>query len=165
MIGLFVIAAAGAAALMTQAPPASTNEIDPLIGAPLQRGPEPAELHARIRAEPRDPQWAGPMEQQIEARLMSLPLVGKDGNALRITCASTLCEIAGTLIAPPSKKEQEDQNSQFNRTVRDLQVPPLTDDLARLGLKIEIGLFTSGKGKPDRSAFLLYYSRAEAKAK
>ena len=165
MIALFVLAAAGAAALMTQAPQAPTNEIDPLIGAPLQRGPEPVELHARLRAEPRDSQWAGRMEQQIEARLMSLPLVGKDGNALRVTCASTLCEIAGTLIAPPSKKEQEDQNSQYSRTVRDLQVPPLTDDLARLGLKVETDLFTGGKGTPDRLAFLLYYSRADANAK
>jgi DNA-binding CsgD family transcriptional regulator len=165
MIVLFVIAAAGAAALMTQAPQALTNEVDPLIGLPLQRGPEPAELHARIRAEPRDPQWADRTERQIEERLMSVPLVGKDGNALRVTCASTLCEIAGTLIAPPSKEEQEDQNSQYSRTVKDLQVPPLTDDLAHLGLKVEIALFTGGKGKPDRLAFLLYYSRAYAKAK
>jgi hypothetical protein len=165
MIALFVIAAAGAAALMTQAPQAPTNEVDPLIGVPLQRGPEPAELHARIRMEPRDPKWAGRMGRQIEARLMSLPLVGKDGNALRVTCASTLCEIAGTLIAPPSRKEQEDQNSQYSRTIKDLQVPPLTDDLMRLGLKVEAGLFTGGTGKPDRSVFLLYYSRADAKAK
>ena len=165
MIALFLIAAAGAAALMTQAPPVSTNEIDPLIGAPLQRGPEPAELHARIRAEPRDGQWAGPMERQIEARLMSLPLVGKDSNALRVTCASTLCEIAGTLIAPPPKKEQEDQNSQYNRTIKDLQVPPLTDDLMHLGLKLESNFFTGGQEKSDRLVFLLYYSRAAAKAK
>lgn len=166
MITLFIGAAAGAAALMMQAPQASTNEIDPLIGVPLQRGPEPAELHARSRAEPRDEQWAGPMERQIEARLMSLPLVGKDGNALRITCASTLCEIAGNLITPPSKKEEEeDQNSQYSRTIRDLQVPPLTDDLMRLGLKVEAALFTGGKGKPDRAVFLLYYSRADGRKK
>jgi len=165
MIALFLVAAAGAAALVMQAPPVPTNEIDPLIGVPLQRGPEPAELHARIRAEPRDAQWAGPMEHQIKARLMSLPLVGKDGNALRVTCASTLCEIAGTLIAPPSKKEQEDQNSQYSRTIKDLQVPPLTDDLMHLGLKVETNLFTGGQEKPDRSVFLLYYSRAPAKAK
>src|SRR5206468_8378117 len=144
-------------ALMTQAPQAPTNEIDPLIGVPLQREPEPVELHARIRTEPRDPQWAGRVEHQIEARLMNLPLVGKDGNVLRVTCGSTLCEIAGTLIAPPSRKEQEDQNSQYGRTVRDLQVPPLTDDLAHLGLKMESGSFLRGNGKPDRMVFLLYY--------
>jgi DNA-binding CsgD family transcriptional regulator len=165
MIALFVIAAAGAAALMTQAPQAPTNEVDPLIGVALQRGPEPVELHARIRAEPRDPQWAGRMEHQIGARLMSLPLVGKDGNVLRVTCARSLCEIAGTLLTPTSKAEQEDQRSLFNETVNDLQVPPLTDDLTRIGLKNEGGSFLRGTGKPDRLAFLLYYSRAEAKAR
>lgn len=160
MVALFLIAAAGAAALMSQTPQASTNEIDPLIGVPLPRGPEPADLHAKIRAEQRDRQWAGPVEQQIEARLMSLPLVGKDGNALRVTCVRTLCEIVGTLLTSASKAEQEDQHSLFNETVNDLQVPPLTDDLARLGLKNESGSFLSGQGKPDRLVFLLYYSRA-----
>jgi DNA-binding CsgD family transcriptional regulator len=162
MIAFFLIAAAGAAALMSQQP---TNEskIDPLIGAPLERAPEPAELHARLRAESREAQWASRMEGQIEARLMSMPLIGKDGNVLRVTCATTLCEIAGSLTTPPDKREQEDLNSQFNRTIKDLQVPPLTDDLARLGLKNESALFTGGKGKPDRMVFLLYYSRAVAK--
>jgi DNA-binding CsgD family transcriptional regulator len=158
MVGLFVVAAAGAAALMIQQPEAE-SAIDPLIGAPLQRGPEPAELHAKVRAERRD-SWAVRTEQQIEARLMSLPLVGKDSNVLRITCGSTICEIAGTLIAPP-KAEQQDPKSQFSRTVNDLQVPPLTDDLEKLGMKNESGSFIRGQGKPERLVFLLYYSRAK----
>jgi len=159
MIALFVVAAGGAAALMSQQP-LKTHEVDPLLGAPLQMGPDPADLHAKLRKEARDQRWAGPMERQIEARLMSLPLIGKEGNALRVTCAGTLCEIAGTL-AEPSKAEQEDQNSLFSQTIKDLQVPPLTEDLMHLGLKVESGIFTSAKGKPDRVAFLLYYSRAQ----
>lgn len=164
MIGLSLVVAAGAVALMSQQP-AAESTIDPLIGTPLPRGPEPAELHAKLRVEPRDQQWARPMERHIEARVMSLPLVGKHGNILRVTCASSLCEIAGTLLTPVSNAEREDQNSQFNRTVKDLQVPPLTDDLMRLGLNFEAGTFTSGEGKPDRVVFLLYYSRKEAKPK
>jgi hypothetical protein len=35
----------------------------------------------------------------------------------------------------------------------------LTDDLAKLGLKMDAATFTSGRGKPDKLAFLLYYSR------
>jgi DNA-binding CsgD family transcriptional regulator len=161
MIGLLVLAA-GAIALMS-APPTVESAIDPLIGAPLQRGPQPAELHAKVRAELRDP-WAVRTEQQIEGRLMSLPLVGKDGNVLRITCGSTICEIAGTLIAP-SKAEQQDPKSQFSRIVNDLQVPPLTDDLEKLGLRNENGNFIRGEGKPERLVFLLYYSRVDATAK
>jgi len=88
-------------------------------------------------------------------------LIGKDGNELRVTCAATLCEIAGSIVAPQSMAEREDPRSQFSKTIQDLQVPPLPDDLARLGLKSESGSFTGAKGKPDRSVFLLYYSRAK----
>jgi hypothetical protein len=35
----------------------------------------------------------------------------------------------------------------------------LTGDLAKLGLKMDAATFTSGRGKPDKLAFLLYYSR------
>ena len=164
MIALFVVAAAGAAALMPSQAPVS-NEIDPLIGEALPKFVDPANLHAQVRAEARDPKWAPRMEDIIRARLMSLPLIGKDGNVLRVLCARMLCEIAGTVIAPESKAEQEDQNSQFSRTIKELQVPPLTDDLAKVGLKSESGTFTGGKGKPDRTVFFLYYSRAQTKPK
>lgn len=161
MLTLFLVAAAGAATLMTQAPQAG-NEVDPLVGAPLERFKQPADLHSQVRAETRDEKWAPRAEAAIRARLLQIPLIGKDGNVLRVTCASTLCEIAGTVIAPPSKAEQEDPKSPYNRAVLDLQVPPLTDDLAKLGLKHESGNFLGGKGKPDRSVFLIYYSRAKA---
>jgi hypothetical protein len=59
----------------------------------------------------------------------------------------------------------KDPNSQFSRTNLAVQDKPLNDDLAKLGLKSEGASFFSGKGKPDRSVFLLYYSRAEAKPK
>ena len=159
MIGLFVVAAAGAAALMTQASPTTRNATDPLIGSPLVNGPNLATLHERVRSEGRDLAWAERLEPAVRARVMQIPLVGKDGNVLRVTCGSSLCEIAGTLISPKDKAELEDQTSQFSRTVKDLQVPPLPDDLGKLGLKMEMGTFTSGKGNPDKLAFLLYYSR------
>jgi DNA-binding CsgD family transcriptional regulator len=159
MISFFVVAVAGAAALMTQASPTTTNVDDPLIGAPLVDGPNVGVLHERVRAEVRDRAWAERKEAAIRGRVSQIPLVGKSGNVLRVTCGSSLCEIAGTLLSPKDKAEQDDQNSQVNRTVKALQVPPLPDDLAKLGLKFETGLFTSGKGKPDKLAFLLYYSR------
>jgi DNA-binding CsgD family transcriptional regulator len=159
MISLFVVAVAGAATLMTQTSPSTTHATDPLIGLPLVNGPNIATLHDRVRSERRDQAWAARLQPAIRARLMQIPLVGQNDNVLRVTCGSSLCEIAGTLISPEDKAELEDQKSQFNRTVNALQVPPLTNDLARLGLKMEAGLFTSGKGKPDRTAFLLYYTR------
>jgi hypothetical protein len=161
MVGIFAIIAAGAAALMADTTPAS-NEVDPLLGEALPKSVDPADLHSKVRTETRDQQWAPRMEDVIEARLMKIPLIGKAGNALRVTCASTLCEIGGTVVAPASQAEREDQKSEYNQTIKDLQVPPLTDDLRKVGLKSEAGLFTSGKGQPDRSVFLLYYSRADA---
>jgi hypothetical protein len=99
------------------------------------------------------------MEQALRARLLAIPLIGKDGNELRVTCAATICEIAGTILSPKSKAEEVDPKSQFSRTIQDLQVPPLTDDLAKLGLKHESGNFIGARNKPDRTVFLLYYAR------
>jgi DNA-binding CsgD family transcriptional regulator len=164
MIAIFLVAAAGAAALMSQSPEPS-SDIDPLIGSRLERFPQPADLHAKIRAETRDEYWAHRMEGAIQARLMSLPLVGKDGNALRIRCATTLCEIAGTILAPGDRREIDDPKSQQSRTIHDLQTPPVTEDLSRLGLHSEGSSFYGGSGKPDRTVFLLYYSRADAPTK
>ena len=100
MIGLFVVAAAGAAALMTHQPGVEPPA-DPLVGALLQPVPQDRsvdDLYARVRSEQRGP-WAIQTEKQIKSQLMSLPLVGKGGNVLRVTCGSTICEIAGTLPA------------------------------------------------------------------
>jgi DNA-binding CsgD family transcriptional regulator len=160
MIAIVLVTAAGAAALMSQTP-SSTAEVDPLIGSQLERFPQPADLHTKVRAEARDNLWAPATEAAIRARVDQIPLVGRSGNLLRVTCASTLCEIAGTLLTPASKHEQDDQNSPVNRTVKALQVPPLPDDLAKLGLKSESGTFASAKGKPDRLVYLLYYSRVK----
>jgi len=159
-LSMLLFVAAGAVALMSQNPQTS-NEAEPLIGAPLERFKQPADLHAQVRSELRDPEWAPRMEKAIKARVLKIPLIGKDGNELRVTCAATLCEIAGSIVAPPSTAEREDPQSQFSKTIRDLQVPPLPDDLARFGLKHESGNFTGAKGKPDQTVFLLYYSRTK----
>ena len=160
MLTVFLAAVAGAAALMVQQPTPS-NEPEPLIGAPLERFKQPADLHSQVRSETRDGAWAPNMEQAIRTRLLQIPLVGVDGNELRVTCAKTLCEIAGTLLAPASAAEREDMKSPVNKTITALQVSPLSDDLGKLGLKSESGSFTGAKGKPDRSVFLLYYSRVQ----
>ena len=158
MIAFFLVAAAGAAAMMSQAPVAGPL-VDPLLERPMPKTTDPAEWHGKLRAEARDSVWAPRMEELIRARVLKIPLVGKAGNVLRVTCASTICEIAGTVATPSSKLEQEDQNSPSNVAIRDLQVAPLPDDLAKFGLKSESGLFTGAKGPPERSVFLIYYSR------
>ena len=160
MLGLFTIVVAGAAALISDTPPSVSKDVDPLIGEALPKFVDPADLHTRVRSENRDPEWASTKEVAIRTRVSKIPLVGANGNELCVLCGSTLCEISGSLIEPLSQAEREDQNSQFNRTIKDLQVAPLTDDLTKMGLKHEAGLFTGAKGKPDRAVFLLYYLKA-----
>lgn len=160
MLTLFLVAA-GAATLMTQ-PSATGDDVDPLVGAPMERFSQPADLHLQVRNEGRDERWAPRTEAAIRERLLKIPLIGKNGNVLRVTCASTLCEIAGSMTSPSSKAEREDPKSRFNQSIQDLQVGPLPDDLAKLGLKHESGSFLGNKAKPDQSVFLIYYKRAKA---
>lgn len=161
MLTLFLVAAAGAATLMSQSP-ATGDDVDPLVGAPMERLSQPADLHVQVRNEGRDEGWAPRTEAAIRARLLKIPLIGKDGNVLRVTCARTLCEIAGFVTASSSKAERENPESRFNQSIKDLQVGPLPDDLAKLGLKHESGSFLGNKAKPDQSVFLIYYKRAKA---
>ncbi len=159
MIGLFLVAAAGATFIFQS--PQVANEVDPLLGTPLTTAPDPAALHARVRSEPREAVWATRMENAVRARLLQIPLIGKGGNVLRVTCATDLCEIGGTIHWPYPREKEYDPKLPESRAQAALQDKELHDDLAKLGLKSETGLFTGAAGKPERIAFLLYYSRAK----
>ena len=159
MIGLFLVAAS-AATLMSQVPQA-TNEVDPLLGRPLTTSPDPAALHAKVRSEPREAAWAAKMEDAVRARLLQIPLIGNAGNVLRVTCATDLCEIGGTIHWPYPREKEFDPKLPESRAQAALQEKELHDDLAKLGLKSEASLFMGAAGKPERIAFLLYYSRAK----
>jgi hypothetical protein len=176
MIGLFVVAAAGAAALMGHQP-AAKPPADPLVGSLLKsepKEPDAADLYAQVRAEQHGP-WAIRMEQQIKARLMSLPLVGKGGNVLRVTCGNTMCEVAGTL---PARWADEPVLPPPPAPPPGLQMAPppppppsyleklgfRKEDLAKLGLK-ENANFIRWHGHTKPLVFLNYYSRQSATAK
>jgi DNA-binding CsgD family transcriptional regulator len=170
MIGLFFVAAAGAAALMSHQP-AAKIPADPLIGdllKPEPKEPDAADLHAKVRAEQRGP-WAIRTEQQLKARLMALPLVGKNGNVLRVTCGSTICEVAGTLpasadapvpppppAAPPGAQVKVLPPSPPPTYLEKLGWRPA--DFEKLGLK-ENANFIRWHGQTKPFVFLNYYSR------
>jgi DNA-binding CsgD family transcriptional regulator len=161
MIALLLSLATGAAALMTQAP-ASKPEVDPLVGT-LPSGPDPASLHARIRAERLDPTWAPRVQQALRARYAALEYVGAPIESLRVTCAATLCEVAGLIEAPSSKAEEQSLEAPLNRTMEALQGKALHDDLAKIGLEGMSGYF--GGGKPGKMPFLQYWLRKDVKPK
>ena len=158
MFSLFVIAAAGAATLIGQDSP-KPSQVDPLLAKPLVKMEDPVDLHAKVRLEARDQAWAGRVETAVRTRLLQLPLVGKDGNELRVTCAATLCEIAGSIAGKAT--EPYDPKQPLNQAVADLQAKPLRDDLSKLGLNHVSGLFTGGDN-PERAVFFQYYSRTDS---
>ena len=173
MTALFVVAAAGVAALMTHQP-AAEAPADPLVGALLQPVPQDgsvADLYAKVRSEQRGP-WATRTEQQIKARLMSLPLVGKGGNVLRVTCGSTICEIAGTLPArlagfsPAKYGPVTPPPPPVAGTTGYLEKLGFRDGyFAKLGLRGEAYNFLRSQGPTKPFVFALYYSRKGAAAK
>jgi DNA-binding CsgD family transcriptional regulator len=159
MVFISLVAAAGAAALLGQQAPVS--EVDPLLGTPIQTSADPAALHSQVRAEARDADWAGRTEQAIRARTLQIPLIGKTGNALRIACATTLCEIAGSIQLPATSPADYDPKRPESRAITALQTAPFVDDISKLGLKSETGLFTGSKDDKNQVVFLLYYSRKQ----
>lgn len=104
---------------------------------------------------------ADPIEAAIRARVMQIPLVGTNGNILRVKCGVALCEIAGTLNRGEQPTTENDPDLPINRAAAALQDKSLSEDLAKLGLKKENSIFVSGEGKPRRDTFLLHYSREE----
>ncbi|MFL6758230.1 MAG: hypothetical protein ACJ8EG_11760, partial [Sphingomicrobium sp.] len=139
------------------------NAVDPLIGAIPGGDDSPARLHQRIRAEQRDPAWAPVTEQALHTVYSRVEHVGGPNNPLRIMCATTLCEVAGTIDAPASKTDEESLRTPLNRTLQALQGKLLQDDLAKSGLEHVSGFF--GGGKPGQTAFLQYWSRKGATLK
>jgi DNA-binding CsgD family transcriptional regulator len=159
MLFISLVAAAGAATILGQQAP--TGKVDPLLGSALPSGPDPAALHAQVRTESRDPYWAPRTEEAIRARALQIPVIGKGGNTLRVTCASKICEIAGSIRMPGNMTEEYDPKLPESRAQSALQTPPFVDDISKLGLKNEAGLFTGAKGDKNQAIFLLYYSPAK----
>lgn len=157
MVSLLVVAATAATLMGQSSPPEA--QIDPLIGTPLQTAPDPAALHAQVRSESRDPGWASETEAAIRARALQVPVIGKNGNTLRVTCASKLCEIAGSMRMPETPPAEHDPKLPESVAQAALQSAPFIDDISKLGLKNETNLFTSSKDDRNQLVFLLYYAR------
>lgn len=162
MSGALVIAAAaafyfqgGAPDERGAAPSAGTDASAPvakgdsLLGQMFE-GPEvrPRRLYVSLRNEPRDPAWASRAEAQLRARYAHLPHARGIAD-LRITCASSLCEVAGAI----SDKKQ------IGPAMRELQDKQVNQPIPGLGLKFESASFGTRRG-PDQMAFVIYWARS-----
>jgi DNA-binding CsgD family transcriptional regulator len=158
----FLIVALGAAALWTQIPaPQRSGIVDPLFGTIPSNENGPDRLYARLRAEQRDPSWAPRAEQVLRARLSQVPYVGGPKNILRVTCGSSICEVAGMIGAPTSRDDQDSLKTPLNRTMQALQGKPIHDDLMKSGLNYVSAMFGGSPEKPPRATFLIYFERAK----
>ena len=158
----FLIVALGAATLWTQIPaPQQFGIVDPLIGTIPSNENGPDRLYARLRAEQRDPSWAPRAEQVLRTRLSQVPYVGGPKNILRVTCGSSICEVAGMIGAPTSRDDQDSLKTPLNRTMQALQGKPIHDDLTKSGLNYVSASFGGSPAKPPRTTFLIYFERAK----
>lgn len=165
--GMLVMIAIGLSALLAaaaalQAPQGQHGAIvvDPLIGAIPSSEEAPDSMYRKLRAEPRDSAWAPSAEQVLRKRFSQIERVGRPPAELRVTCAATMCEVAGTIDAPdPKGKEYEDFNHPLNKAMRELQDLPLYNDLKTAGLERGASMFGSTAGKPQRASFIMYFKR------
>lgn len=134
--------------------------VDPLLGPIPSSQDAPDAMYKNLRAEPRDSAWAPGAERLLSKRFSQIAHVGSPPAVLRVTCATTVCEVAGTIDAPePKGKEYDDPNHPLVKATRELQEPPLRNDLEKAGLKQGAGMFGASADKPQRAAFIIYYTR------
>lgn len=163
MIALLMGALAAAALIAGQTPGAGNQAgpvVDPLIGAIPNSEVAPDRLYQKLRSEPRDAAWAVDAEKNLRDRYAKIPHIGSGKAFLRVLCASTLCEVAGTIDAPePSASEIDDPKQAMNKAVRDLQDKPLIDDLRKAGFEVRSGTF--GQSAAKQPSFVFYFARAK----
>ncbi|NIJ19554.1 DNA-binding CsgD family transcriptional regulator [Sphingomonas naasensis] len=134
--------------LSSQDPPKAAP--DPLVGDLVGLTVDtPAKFYERLRAETRDAAWAPGTEQQLRLRFAAITGVAKD--SLRVTCATTICEVAGVL---------EGANADaLNRVYQEVQGSTLRDDLSRFGLASGAMGFGGSGSSSASSRFVAYWTR------
>lgn len=142
------IAAVAAFTLSSQDAPKAAP--DPLVGDLVGLTVDtPAKFYERLRAETRDAAWAPGTEQQLRVRFAAITGVAKD--SVRVTCAATICEVAGVLEGASADA--------LNRVYQEVQGGTLRDDLSRFGLASGAMGFGGSGSSSTRSRFVAYWTR------
>ena len=109
---------------------------------------DPLTLYKRIRSEGRDSQWAGRSEATVKEALNKVPYI--DGErGVRVSCASTLCEVRGSVAADASPENA-------NVALQALQGQAFGKSLAAGDLEVTTASF-GGRGKAAN--FTIYMKR------
>ncbi|MBH0113417.1 hypothetical protein I5E68_10700 [Novosphingobium sp. YJ-S2-02] len=129
-----------------QEPKASRSPADALLGGLVAHSPDLPALHERVRTEPRDEGWAQSAEAALRSRYAQVPDLLAEGNRLRVVCAKSLCEVAGTFPADLGEEALAD-------IVEALQSRVLFDDVEAAGFRHMGGGFSD--------AFVFYWGRKD----
>ena len=174
VMAVLAIGGLAAAAMLLQLDPQSVPQTpaaeetplpdDPLLGNRFAR-PEPIEsdphrLYALVRSEDRDPAWAGPLETTLRDFYETIPGVGKPGNELRIICAATICEVAGTLSTPKGDAPGTSRDT-IDASMSALQGIELRKFAEKLGMEVPAMSFGGDPSNPSRSVFVAYWTKAD----
>lgn len=137
----------------TASTPANTASLTPDVASAVlsTQGPDPRQLYALVRGEARDPTWAPRAEAAIQQRYARIQYVGGPDDPLTVRCASTVCEVAGSI--PPGLR-----GGRLTNTMMALQSHVL-EDLRAFGLGGGSTSFTSSKAVPSRMIFVSYWTR------
>ncbi len=138
-------------AFWTRPTPRNTSD-DPRLAGILTRTESGMRLrYAQLRQEKRDPAWADATERQLHRLYAQVQGVGETNSPVRISCATTLCEVRATtpLHAPRAVVDAWYKNLQSWR---------LTNGINQMGLREEGPMFT-GSGLGDRSIYVDYLLR------
>lgn len=127
---------------------------DPMFGDGLKPAdPGARSLYQRIRAEVREPSWAGPTEAGLRAALQGVPALQKGEHAFTVHCAVSLCEVSALTA---TDKHDAQAYAIFMRDLQGTDWPHATE---RLGLKDQGTGFIWLRPDPDRYLFYAYFSR------
>ena len=163
---LALVAALGVAAYHSVPPPTQTASSSTAINDPIA-GPIPPssefgidQLYLRLRAEPRDSHWSARTEQQLHRYLTDIPYVGGANNPLRVMCGTSLCEAAGVIDVPITKRDETSLKSPLNRSMQALQGKDIHDFATKLALEI-LGASFQSPNKRSTMTFLIYFKRKQ----
>ena len=161
---LALLAAALALTLRPNPPKAGpTRErliFDPYLGTFKPQGP--AWLYAVVRQEQRDTNWAPRTEALLRSRYSKIGLLSAPGTTLRTRCGNSVCEVAASIIGSDPKNVAVGDDSEMNRTSRELVGRPIHDEMKKVGLISAGELLTSAPDRPDHALFLAYYMREKS---
>jgi DNA-binding CsgD family transcriptional regulator len=150
--------AAGLLAYQTATPPVASPQTstgnDPVakILAGMPPSPDIATLHAEAAAPSTDQAWSSTTEETLSQRYHALPRFEKSVEVLSVTCAATLCEVAG--------KARPDVSSD-DMTAFMEGVQGLGRSQPSLPLDAVVHHFSSTNGPSSAALFVSYWRRKD----